>query len=235
MGHSLLVSLALLSPADVPPEPPRSVRFDGFNATVRVTDPATEMVGTGAVIASKDGFTYIVTAAHLLTRDSTPTIETFAAAKPTEADAAFEKSTVLFRTTDSDLAVVRVPAGKRVWSSLALAPETVSKGTVDRKGAPDRGWAIGCDDGKAPRLEDVAILGTKVVRKGKDGLAKVWQTKGKTVGGRSGGPLLDAKGRLLGLCSGTQGDESYYAHADEIRLALDKHGLQWIYLEKTDR
>jgi S1-C subfamily serine protease len=229
MCHSLLVSLALLSPADVPPEVPRSVRLDGFNATVRVTDPATDMVGTGAVIASKDGFTYIVTAAHLLTRDSAPTVETFSATKPTEADATFEKCTVLFRTTDSDLAVVRLPAGKRIWSSLAIAPAAVTKGALER------GWAIGCDDGKAPRLEDVAILNTKLVRKSDGENAKFWQTKGKTVGGRSGGPLLDAKGRLLGVCSGTQGDESYYAHADEIRKALREQRLQWIYAEKTDR
>jgi S1-C subfamily serine protease len=228
MCESLLLSIVLLAPAESPVAP-RPVQQNGFNATVRVSDPATGTVGTGSVIAVKDGFAYVLTAAHLLTGDSAPTVETFSAAKPAEADAAFAKCTVRFRATDADLAVVRVPAGKRVWSSLSLAPVAFT----DR--ALDRGWALGCDNGTQPRLQDIVIVGKQLVRKAGGQNAFHWETKGTTTSGRSGGPLLNAQGQLIGVCSGTQEGASYYTHADEIRKALLERGLDWMYAEKTDR
>ena len=49
--------------------------------------------------------------------------------------------------------------------------------------------------------------------------------------GRSGGPLLDADGRLIGVCSGTQEGMNYYTHPDEIRGALQRHRLTRPFIE----
>jgi S1-C subfamily serine protease len=223
---TLTVFLAGLAPAA---PPPALVREAGVAATVRVSDPDRDGVGSGVVIAVRDGFVYVLTAAHVLGPDARPRVETFRPADPRKPDSVHDRCELLFRAPDADLAVLRLPAGKREWAAAPMAPPPAPARD------PDAGWSVGCDGGGGPSLESVALTGRKLVRR-KDGSgAFFWQARGESAAGRSGGPLLDADGRLIGVCSGTQAGLSYYSHPDEIRAALRAHRLGWAAGDKGEK
>ena len=229
MLPTVTLYLAALTAAEPPPTPPAAVRDGGLAATVRVTDPGGGGVGTGVVVGVRDGSVYILTAAHVLGADARPRVETFRPPAARKPDSVHDRCDLLFRATDSDVAVIRLPAGKREWATAPLAPPPPA-GKV-----PDAGWSIGCDGGLAPTVDAVALTGRKLVRRKDGSAAFFWQARGEAAAGRSGGPLLDADGRLIGVCSGTQERMTYYAHPDEIRAALRAHRLGWAAGDAADK
>jgi hypothetical protein len=46
--------------------------------------------------------------------------------------------------------------------------------------------------------------------------------------GRSGGPLVDKRGLLIGVCSGVSKDKAYFCHIDEINAFLERNGFDWL-------
>jgi hypothetical protein len=101
-----------------------------------------------------------------------------------------------------------------------------------RKGAPPApplaAFSVG-DDGTRPNIKDEEVMdGPLVKRPGADGSARFWKCKAMPVGGRSGGPLLDSGGALIGICSGGDGANGYYTHLDEIRRFLKSNGLGFL-------
>jgi S1-C subfamily serine protease len=232
MYTTMILAVGILLPS-APPEIPRPVRENGIAVSVRVTDPATEIVGTGVVLGVHEKYVHILTAAHLLGPGAKPRVETFASGAVPKVDGVFDSCEVLMRLTAPDLAVLRLPAGKRTWRAVPLAPAEIPD--LVKNTHPERGWAIGCDDGKDPLLEAVPVTGARLIRR-KDGEknAFFWESAGKIVAGRSGGPLLDEKGRLIGICSGMQKDSSYYTHSFEIASALKLNGLKWL-LDEVDK
>jgi S1-C subfamily serine protease len=140
-------------------------------------------------------------------------------------DATAEGGEVLFRVPEADLAVIRLPAGRREWPAARLARGADLKA----------GWVIGCDDGREPRVTAVTVGARKLVRRPDGGSAFFWEADGESVPGRSGGPLFDADGQLVGVCSGTQGGKTYFTHPGEIRSALRDHRLEWVLGEKGKR
>ena len=56
-----------------------------------------------------------------------------------------------------------------------------------------------------------------------------WQTAAKPEKGRSGGPLLDADGRVIGICAATQDEKGYFTHLDEILAGLKTAKYEWLW------
>jgi len=59
-----------------------------------------------------------------------------------------------------------------------------------------------------------------------------WEGQEASVVGRSGGPLIDRRGNLVGVCSGKSGGKGYYVHLDYVYEALDREGLTWVYADE---
>jgi len=68
-------------------------------------------------------------------------------------------------------------------------------------------WSVGCEKGY-PTIEGTKLLGKKLLKTA-DGNAFHWETEGGTVPGRSGGPLINAKGEWIGLCHGVQTEKGF--------------------------
>jgi S1-C subfamily serine protease len=211
-----------------PPEVPSEVE-KAIPATIRLKEPAANSVGTGAVIGTKDTYVYILTAAHVISRDPRLVTETFKPARLPKLDSTIEGGEVLYRSVESDMAVIRVPAGRREWPVIPISA------ALAKDAAAPTAWVAGCDDGGGPLITAITLTGKKLVRRADGGTGFFWQAKGEAVPGRSGGPLLDKDGRLIGLCSGAQGGMTYYTHLDEIRAGLKASRVSWLLDDKDRR
>ena len=104
---------------------------------------------------------------------------------------------------------------------------TICKASGPAWKTPRASFSLGFVDGNAPTVLAETIVGTVLLRKpGADESAHFWKCQALPVAGRSGGPLLDPDGTLLGICSGGDGKSSYYTHLDEIRRFLRRNGLR---------
>ncbi len=78
-------------------------------------------------------------------------------------------------------------------------------------------------------MQSERVLQALRVRKpGADESARCLKCKAGAVAGRSGGPLLDRDGTLLGIASGGDDRASYFIHLDEIRPFLKRNGLGFL-------
>jgi hypothetical protein len=51
-----------------------------------------------------------------------------------------------------------------------------------------------------------------------------WEADKPQAIGRSGGPLVDTQGRVIGICSGTRENKGYYVSIYEIEASLKRNG-----------
>jgi hypothetical protein len=91
-----------------------------------------------------------------------------------------------------------------------------------------RVWSVGCNHGDDPTVRSSLV--TAIDRY--HGPPNI-ETSGAPVVGRSGGPLFDARGEVIGVCyaADEKDDEGLYAGLGSLHAELDKLGLSAIYLE----
>jgi hypothetical protein len=78
-------------------------------------------------------------------------------------------------------------------------------------------------------VADTVRAKRRVRRPGADGAVWYWETERRVVKGRSGGPLLNRRGYLIGVAGGTDADRGYYSHTEEIHSSLKNNGPKWLY------
>lgn len=178
---------------------------------------------SGVVIGIKDGFAYLLTAAHAVPYDRLEVAFTDRERYPKPAWFA-EKAEVIARWPDPDLALVRFPTGKREVPTLQLAPPGQRP-----KAFPVDVFSVGTAGGQqAGTVVATSVRAKEFVRRDQKGPAFFWRTQDPSALGRSGGPLLDKQGRIIGLASANRGDSGYFAHLDEIQAALKRDGYDWL-------
>jgi S1-C subfamily serine protease len=188
-------------------------------ATVKVTSADDNRNGSGVVILKTKTHAYALTAGHVV--PGAKTVDVLVAGDG-EGPGKTLKAEVLARSLESDLAVLRF--------SAADAPEALALAPVGAK--PKRAVSVGWEKGEAPSAFDESLKGkVRLKRPGEAGGVWCWETARKQAVGRSGGPLVDEAGEVIGLASGHDGETGYYVHADEIHKFLRANGLKWIVEE----
>jgi hypothetical protein len=130
------------------------------------------------------------------------------------------RADVLARSAESDLALLRMPAADGLPAAVPIASAGGNPGA-----AVSLGWEKG--DRPSPRGEEL-VGRARIRRPGQAGSVVCWETGRRPAAGRSGGPLLDETGHLIGVASGHDGVSGYYVHADEVRAFLRQNGLNWV-------
>jgi S1-C subfamily serine protease len=203
-----------------------------YEATARIYHDSSRSAGTAVVIARKDGKVYLLTAAHLVPNKAEPgreqnirnvEIHLYNATnsdKVTHADAL-----IVARMPDRDIAVLEV-----LETKLANPPTAVPLCPLQERDlkTPFAAMTIGANDGP-PEIVVDQVKRKPVVNVPNRGEALYWEADIPQVMGRSGGPMIDSRGYVIGIASGTQHGKGYYVSIDEIRSSLRNEGLAWLY------
>lgn len=204
------------------PELQRSV----LAATVRVVDRDGGNEATGVLVGVKDGEGYLLTAHHAVAKSGKVEILFFTDESYPKPSATVKASRVVFENADADLALLKV-ALKEVGGVPAPIPIR-SEVPKEKEFVALSGGASG---GRSPTLEVLNVRGRKLVQRRDGGGAFFWQTREAPTRGRSGGPMVDPSGNLIGIASGEQQEQGYFSHLDEIRGWLrkaDEGKLRWL-------
>jgi serine protease Do len=220
----MLLLLAGHVPAQDTKEFSKEIQQAALVATVRIANVTEGVDGSGVLLRHEGAFAYVLTANHVVGKATELNVLVFSADSYPKEDKVYRGAEVLARDARADLAVVRVATRDKLPAPLSVCP---AKQTPDGKGFAV--LTVGCQPGGPPLPIVDTVQATPLVSKpGETGKVKCWETaKGQTAG-RSGGPLLDRQGRVLGVASGTGGGKGYYVHAEEIRAFLKRKGLGWL-------
>jgi len=219
-----------LAPAQFPvvssAEFPREVQEAALAATVRIQNLTTRMNGTGAIVGVEGPFVYVLTAGHVIRGGDEFQVEIFSPKTYPGAKDGFRNVKVEAESQGvKDLALLRVAVGEKVARPIRLAPLAEVK---NKKRSFDA-LTVGCGKGEAPTCEVVTVEAAKEVRRDTKGeKALCWEIGRPQVAGRSGGPMLDAQGRLIGVCSGNNKDRSYFCHLKEVEDFLTAKRVRYL-------
>lgn len=215
--------LFLIAPADPALAP--AAREAAFAACARLRNGIDDsQTATAVCVGNRDGFAYLLTAAHAIPKGDARAYEFFAKESDPKPTRTLTRAEIVFRLAGPDLALVKIPTQGTPIPAIKLAP------TGERPlRFPFDAVSIGCPNGVRPRDRSERIVAKALVRRDREDVAFYWQTAVVPVGGMSGGPLLDASGRVIGVCVAGQGGKGYFSHADEILYALKENGHAWLF------
>jgi hypothetical protein len=195
--------------------------------TVRLLNQVRHSKGSGILLGKNGPTAYVLTANHLVAGAREIEVETFSVASYPRPAKIYRFAEVIGRSGRGalDLALIRFsaddPTGEkiRIRKTQAYPPSFLA-------------LSAGCSTGRPPSCSVERVVGTRLARKeGQTDPVLYWETKERPARGRSGGPLLDARGRLIGVCCGSNGDAGYYCHVEEILRFLKQQGLSWFTAE----
>ena len=192
-------------------------------ATVRITCAGGN--GSGVILARDRGlFVYVLTANHVVAKQDGVEVATFSTISyPKEAKT--YSGTIVARSPEKDLALVRLTTADKPPSLVAFDPAQAAPQAKSAFSA----LAVGCAEAEAPtcRIEKVKSK-KQIKRPGVKEAVWAWEVAEAPRQGRSGGPLLDTKGNLIGICSGVGDGRGYYCHHEEILQFLKQNAFEYL-------
>ena len=196
-----------------------------LRSTVRVMNVTTNNEATAVVIKQEARAVYFLTAAHVAKPGDKLEISVFTADSYPKVAETYKSATVLASDPEKDVAVIRLLTTDKMPGVLPLCPP---KKVID--GKEFVALSVGCVADKPPvcRVETI-LRKLKVQRPGDKAKTLTWEAAAAQARGRSGGPLIDKRGLVIGVASGTNEDRGYYVHIDEINNFLKENGLEQLY------
>lgn len=224
---NLLLLLSLL-PGELPLVEsktfPQPTQQKALLATVRIVNTTKNQDGTGVILRQNGAFVYVLTAGHHVERGDALRIKTYSDTSYPNPSLDLGSAEVLEQSLVPDLAVLRVVSKDKILASLPICP---LRQAPEGKKIP--ALAVGCPRGEAPALLLDTLSGKRLLKKpGTDSPSRFWQAEKDIVAGRSGGPLVDRQGRLIGIASGSGDGRGYYTHLEEIHDFMRGKGLRWL-------
>jgi hypothetical protein len=232
MMANLVLLLLVCGELDVVPSPDfsKARQQSAVASTVRIRNGARNAEGSGIILGRKGPFVYILTAQHVIADAKRIEISTFTSASYPKPQRVYREARVIAEASDvRDLALIRLTTDDEMPGSLSLCPARLVP-----RGKDFKALSVGCSEGKAPTCLVDEVAGKKVVRRQTtDKGATLWEVNRKHLEGRSGGPIVDTRGYLLGVCSGTSREKTWFCHAEEMRAFLRANGLEALSLGKA--
>jgi S1-C subfamily serine protease len=192
-------------------------------ASVRVVNSTKGAKGSGTIVGRKGVFVYVLTANHVVDGAERLELALFSAANYPEPDAVVREVDVVASSKEADLAVLRFAWRKTLASVPICPPDALTDG---------KAWSalsIGCENGRAPTCRAERVVDRKRIRKGGELAMLAWELEQEIAAGRSGGALLDARGRLLGVASGRSDGKAYFTHVAEVHALLRRKDLAFLF------
>lgn len=203
-------------------------------ATVRIANRSKRTEGTGVIVGRKDGAIYVLTAAHLVATDNRLEISTFSEKTYPFPVKTYDKTDLVLRTRANDIrdvALIRINTDDPAPGLIPFCP-------VKRlpSGESFEALSVGCGAAKTPMCALERVIKENKVRRppGRD-TARFWETAVEQTPGRSGGPLLDKDGCLIGLASGASEGKGYYTHGAEIQNWLKVTKYKFLLEENQNK
>jgi S1-C subfamily serine protease len=206
-------------------------RWERLEATPRLSGKGG--TGTAVVIGRSNDEIYLLTAEHVTRNSSDLKLEFFERATYPKVSRIERYGSVVEDFSNPDFAVLKFPLSKKEYRYPEVRLATVAERP---KRFPFNGMTIGCSNGSPPTCEAVTVVAKRLARRLNDQeIAFFWETEQIPSPGRSGGPIFDGTGRLIGICSATTGGKGFYTHLDEILAGLKEKKLVWLLGEESPK
>jgi S1-C subfamily serine protease len=223
-----LLILALVVPIGSAQEKPAKVDITAVMATVRIINPLNGAQGSGVLIHRSGPHVYVLTAQHVVAKAAAVQVQLFTAQSYPRPGPTYNDVIVLAESRVADLAVLRIRVGSDQPVILPLCPP----GSIPES-KEFSVLCVGCALGQAPTTEEVKISGKKRIQRPGEAMPLwAWECTASTPKGKSGGPLVDKTGRVIGIASGNSSGRGYFTHIQEIHQFLERNELSFLYQEK---
>ena len=138
------------------------------------------------------------------------------------------KTLVKARMPKEDLALIELPLKAPPPGVAPLCPKPDWPKTPLKAEMPLRVLTVGIGDRDPPEAIADWVREHKSVTKTDGTKAIHWEADLAQPQGRSGGPMLDTQGRVIGICTGKMNGKGYYLAIDEIFYLLEKGGYRFL-------
>jgi S1-C subfamily serine protease len=221
----LMHAAAFMGQAEAPRLPPK-VEERLKASVVSIQNHSKAGQGNGVIVDQFGSALYILTAAHIFDPTDRLSVKVFPSDFPQGEVIRQVKVNARLDPNNGDLALLRIE------SAFPLKVERIA--VLDPKALPTEktfaAFSLSCTPVGA-QMTSARARPESVVSAPKKSAAlrapHLWKVKNVAEVGRSGGPLVDAEGRLLGICSGNDGEAGFFAHLNDVREFLKSKSVQF--------